>query len=237
MSQLEQEKSTLSHRATASQRCIFRLCGIAAKLALAPIARVYIPDLTPFPAQAQGYIIAGNHRSLLDIFVALQAFHKWRIYPHIFVRSDYFRLPILGLVLRTLGALPARRGASAIDQAKQILNTGGILAIAPEGRIPRATERVEGLGPFKAGVGHLASSNGTPILLLAMLNTDTCWQLGHRFPRIHLIPKRRPCVRLSTAWLGVQPGQRGIIITRNVRDGLSCLLGELEQEDGTGHRS
>jgi 1-acyl-sn-glycerol-3-phosphate acyltransferase len=233
----QQEQSMVARPNTVGHTIAFTVCARLAKLALIPIARLSIPELVPLPDQKQGFIVAANHRSMLDIFVAIQAFHKWQIYPHVFIRGDYFRLPVVGRLLHLLGALPAGRGESAIDLAKELLRSGGILAIAPEGRIPKPTERIGQVARFKAGVGHLASPDATPILLLAILNTDACWQLGRKFPRIHLLPAKRPYVQFSTAWLAVQPGQRGLIITKNVREGLSRILEELEENDASRNHS
>jgi 1-acyl-sn-glycerol-3-phosphate acyltransferase len=137
----QQEQSMVARHNTTGRRVAFTVCARLTKLALIPIARLNISELAPIPDRKQGFIVAANHRSMLDIFVAIQAFHEWQIYPHVFIRGDYFRLPVVGRLLHLLGALPAGRGESAIDQAKELLRSGKILAIAPEGRIPKAFPR------------------------------------------------------------------------------------------------
>jgi len=48
------------------------------------------------------------------------------------------------------------------------LKAGRIVALAPEGRVPRRSEREEGLSLFLPGVGLLACANAEPVLLFCI---------------------------------------------------------------------
>lgn len=228
-------QSMATNNATAGQRSeaswmhklALHLCAGAIRMLMYPIARMEIPDLTVRPQAGKGLIIAANHRSMLDIFVGLITFSRWHLYPHMLVRGDICRLPVIGRLLRELGGIPAGRGHSCISDVKSLLNNGRALAFTPEGRIVPPEERVDGLGELKPGIGHLAGAHGTPILLVAMTNTDSCWPLGKRLPRFRLFTlSKRPVIRIVTQMMTVEAGADTRQTVQAVRYGLSGLLAD-----------
>jgi 1-acyl-sn-glycerol-3-phosphate acyltransferase len=209
---------------------LFRLCAALAAAALRPVAHV---DIEPLPARATwdgGLIIASNHRSMLDLVIGLIAFRKWSLRPSVFIRGDFFQLPLVGWFLRQIGGIPAARGhgSSAIRRALAVLSADGILAVTPEGRISPPHERTDGLGKLEPGVGWLAAATGAPILLVGLINTDSAWPLGARVPRVHIRASKRPVIRLGTAWLPVTQGATKAQITGELRCSLRQLLSRLE---------
>lgn len=213
-----------------THRLMIRTASGAASLALRPIAKLEIQECDINPDIRRGLIIAANHRSLLDFFVGLVAFGRWHVYPYFFVRSDICKIPVLGLLLRTLGAIPAGGKEFAGRRAQALLQAGQVLVITPEGHITRAADRIEGIATLRPGVGHLAARLGTPILLVGVVNTDICWELGTRFPKIRLSRRRRPTVRLAVEFLEIEAGRPGRAITAQLQSRLSQIVSSL---DGT----
>jgi 1-acyl-sn-glycerol-3-phosphate acyltransferase len=169
----EQESATIKKAATNQghgssrvQKLALHFCAGVVRLLMRPIARIEIPDLAVQPQAGEGLIIAANHRSMLDMFVGLITFSKWKLYPHMLVRGDLCHLPIIGWLLRKLGAIPAGRGHSSVRHAKSLLNQGRVLVLTPEGRIVSQEERIRGVGELKPGIGYLSAAHGTPILLV-----------------------------------------------------------------------
>lgn len=79
-----------------------------------------------------GYIICPNHISIADVF-ALTVF---RCHIRYMGKEELFKNPILGFLLKALGAFAVQRGKGdigAIDKACEILQKGGIFGIFPEG--------------------------------------------------------------------------------------------------------
>jgi 1-acyl-sn-glycerol-3-phosphate acyltransferase len=205
--------------------------ALLTRAAFLVIARVRIDDAEVRPTPGRGAIIAINHRSMLDFFVGTIAFRQWGVYPRTFARGDFFTRPVLGVALRLVGAIPAGRGRGAavtFRLARDVLCSGGVVAIAPEGRVVAPAERPAGLGELKGGVGVMSSRRGTPILLAAIQNTDVAWPLGRRAPRVHL-PWNRPTITVSVARLEVQPGTPPAVVTEHVAEGLRDLLGTAPQ--------
>jgi 1-acyl-sn-glycerol-3-phosphate acyltransferase len=229
----EQESATIKKAATNQghgssrvQKLALHFCAGVVRLLMRPIARIEIPDLAVQPQAGEGLIIAANHRSMLDMFVGLITFSKWKLYPHMLVRGDLCHLPIIGWLLRKLGAIPAGRGHSSVRHAKSLLNQGRVLVLTPEGRIVSQEERIRGVGELKPGIGYLSAAHGTPILLVAVTNTDSCWPLGARFPRFRLSPRRRPVIRISAEMMAVEAGADIRHTVHEVGARLSRLLTE-----------
>ncbi|MHB8190546.1 MAG: lysophospholipid acyltransferase family protein [Ferrimicrobium sp.] len=215
-------------------RVALAMCAVFTRLALLVIAKVKIDDVEIKSVAGRGAVIASNHRSLLDFFVGTVAFRKWGVYPHAFARGDFFAWPILGRALRLIGAIPAGHGRSAtvtLKRAREILHGGGVITIAPEGRVVPLEQRPSGLGEMKGGIGIMSSLYATPILLAAIENTDKAWPLGRRTPVLHL-PWNRPTITVTTTWLKVQAGMTPPDITTQVAQGLKTLLGIAERPQG-----
>ena len=85
-------------------------------------------------------------------------------------KAELFRIPVLGFLIRELGAFPVQRGAadrSAIRRALRILNDGGVVGVFPEGTRNR---RGEVLNP-QGGAALIALKAGVPVLPAAIWGT------------------------------------------------------------------
>lgn len=195
------------------------------------IASIESVNIELIPRRRQGIIIVANHRSLLDLIVGLIVFRRWHIFPYVFIREDLFRNPVAGWLLRSIGGIPAgpESGAAAMRQGLRVLSEGGILMIMPEGRVPTELERIDGLGRLMPGVGRLAATMGTPVLLVGLANTDIAWPLGSVAPRFHIRRSRRPHIMVSADWLPVARGARGGEVMTAIKGGLRSILRQLDE--------
>lgn len=97
-------------------------------------------------------------------------------------KAELFRIPLLGGLIRRLGAQPLRRegpDAGALRAALRVLKGGGALLVFPEG-----TRGEEGrLGPAKPGAGMLAVVAGAPVIPVYIGGSGRAWPRGRRLPR------------------------------------------------------
>lgn len=98
-----------------------------------------------------GYLVCSNHTSLWDVFVIAVSLKRQVMYM---AKKELFSVPLLGRVIRALGAYPVDRGASDVGAIKKtiaLLEKGEIVGVFPQGtRNPgknlRETEVKHGVG-------------------------------------------------------------------------------------------
>lgn len=113
-------------------------------------------------------IVVSNHLSLWDP-VAVGVALPRRVY--FMAKEELFRLPLVGWVLKGLGAFPVRRGEgdlAAMRQAIRLLRQGKVVGIFPEGGRSRSGV----LQPFQRGVAVLAAKTGAPVVPVALIGTN-----------------------------------------------------------------
>ncbi|HEX5081900.1 MAG TPA: lysophospholipid acyltransferase family protein [Blastocatellia bacterium] len=140
-------------------------------------------------------IIAGNHPSYLDpVLVGLPIRRKIR-----FMAWDaLFRIPLLGQVIRAMGAFPVDirrgRGEAAYHQARRVLESGEVLGIFPEGQ--RSDQAA--MGDLRAGVARLAIETGAPIVPVTIGGAMRAWPKWKLLPRsAKIVVRYHEPIRLS----------------------------------------
>jgi len=126
------------------------------------------------------YVVVANHESFVDILLIshLPWEMKW------LSKSDFFRYPLVGWLMRLAGDIRLERGdrdqgIAALAECHRRLDQRVSVMIFPEGT--RSTG--EGLGPFKRGAFDLAVEAQVPILPLAVHGARGAlrkhdWRLG-----------------------------------------------------------
>ncbi|MEZ5246658.1 MAG: lysophospholipid acyltransferase family protein [Acidimicrobiales bacterium] len=141
-------------------------------------------DLEPgFP---QRLVMVANHRSLSDVFVAVEALAHYQLPARCLVRAKYFETPGAGRFLRTIGCIPAGDGKRAsIDIAKETLEADRPVAVMIEGKIvPPERRAADGLGDIRPGFVEIARAANADILPIALVNTEHIWRSRGKFPRL-----------------------------------------------------
>jgi len=125
-------------------------------------------------------ILAGNHPSYLDpLLIAIPIKRIIR-----FMAWDaLFRVPLLGRLIRSLGAFPVDirrgKGEAAYREALRVLESGDALGIFPEGQRSEAGP----MGELRTGVARLAIESGATIVPITIGGASRAW------PKHKLLPK------------------------------------------------
>ncbi len=112
-------------------------------------------------------VIACNHLSLLDPPVLGTAASRK---VHFMAKEELF-VPVLGTIYKILGAFPVRRGGAdraAIKHGIEILESGQVLAIFPEGTRSKTGK----LGKAQPGALMMASKAKATIVPACIIGTD-----------------------------------------------------------------
>ncbi|GBR72962.1 1-acyl-sn-glycerol-3-phosphate acyltransferase [Candidatus Termititenax aidoneus] len=139
--------------------------------------RVNVKGLENIPQKP--LIIASNHTSYFDIFIALGYLP---VNFSFVMKEELFKIPIFGWAVRTLGYFPINRknphsAARSMAAMTQFLRGGGTLLIYPEGT---RNTTAEPLLPFKSGMERLAKQAQTAVLPVAVLGGKATQKLPWR---------------------------------------------------------
>jgi 1-acyl-sn-glycerol-3-phosphate acyltransferase len=139
------------------QSAMFLLCCGIVRL----LWRTTVENKIPVPYR-QGALIAANHRSSVDPFFVQVS--SGRV-VHWMVAHEYFKLPVIGYLLRQTGAIPTTRGGSdtkATREAIRLAQNGELVGVLPEGKINQSKDRF--MLPVRPGAAMVAIRAGVPIV-------------------------------------------------------------------------
>lgn len=113
-----------------------------------------------------GAILCSNHLGQMDMF-----FIGFRLQRkiHWMAKEELFRNPLLGAVIKSLGAFPIKRGKADVGSVRKAINLveeGHIIGIFPEATRTRGKKRSE--IRVKPGVAMISASTGVAIIPVAI---------------------------------------------------------------------
>ncbi len=134
-------------------------------------------EISPGVSAIRSSVILCNHLSYLDPILLISLFPASKT----IVKSDIFRIPIFGGLLRQSGYLPSLTEESNIAQVtqqvqgmKEYLAAGGNLFVFPEGTRSRDGR----ISPFNKGAFRIARICQAPICVLSIRNTHRLFPPG-----------------------------------------------------------
>jgi len=171
-----------------------KLMGNVARLG----AKVHLPDVLTLP-QNRPVVMAGNHRSLLDLAVTMAIFAKFGVSSRIMVREDLVGKGIGGKYLRSIGCIATSKERREESEAEAIaaLRAGHMVSMMPEGRLVDPEDWVGGVGPGRPGVSRIATAADAVVVPVGFSNTEQVWPRG-RPPRVH-VPRPDVYLRVGPA--------------------------------------
>ncbi len=192
-----------------------RLLQIIVGLLFRLLTRVEAIGVENQPLQG-GCILASNHLSRLDPALVFALGRREDMTA--LVADKYQRHPLIRpLITAVRGIWLHREDADihALRAARDFLQSGGMLGIAPEG----TRSRSGALQPAKTGVAYLADKAGVPVLPVAIYGTETAIR--------QLLRLRRPRITIRYGepfWLeSIDRANREACLQRNT-DEIMCRI-------------
>jgi putative phosphoserine phosphatase / 1-acylglycerol-3-phosphate O-acyltransferase len=151
-----------------------------------PYARFDIAGVDHIPATGPAIIVA-NHRSYFDTAaVGVTVMGGGR--PLRFLgKKEVFDAPVVGPMAKALGGIRVDRGTGSgtpLREAERALDAGELVALMPQGTIPRGASFFDPVLLGRGGAARLAAATGAPVILLGLWGTELVWPRSSRLPNI-----------------------------------------------------
>ena len=113
-------------------------------------------------------------------------------------KKEVVDAPVVGHLVRAMGQIRVDRegaAAGALREAERALDAGELVAIMPQGTIPRDDAFLDPVLHGKTGAARLAAATGAPVIPMGVWGTEHVWPRSARLPRVTNI-LRPPTVRI-----------------------------------------
>ena len=204
-----------------------RLLLVLAQPQLFPWVRFGIDGLENLPTDGPA-ILVGNHRSYFDP-LAISFLLARRGRPARFLgKKEVFDAPLVGDVVTALGGIRVDRGTGSdapLRAAEDALAAGEMVALMPQGTIPRGPAFFNPELQGRWGAVRLAQATGAPIIPIGLWGTEQVWPRSSRFPDVTQV-LRPPKVSIKVG-APIELGTDDVDSeTKRVMSAISALLPE-----------
>ena len=163
-----------------------RLALTFTKPSLFPYARFDVSGVANIP-KSGGAILIGNHRSYFDVAAIAIAVAQSGRTVRFLGKKEVFDAPIIGQIATAMGGIRVDRGTGSDEPlvaAAEALNAGEMVAIMPQGTIPRGREFYKRELVGKWGAARLAETARVPVIPIGLWGTENVWPRNSRLPNI-----------------------------------------------------
>ncbi len=130
-------------------------------------------------------IIALNHRSYFDIIAAGTALARVGRPVRVLAKKEMLDAPIIGPLIRSFGAIRVERGTGSeepLREAAKALDAGELVALFPQGTIPRGAAFFEPELQGRYGAARLAALSLAPVVPVGLWGTEQVWPRSAKLP-------------------------------------------------------
>lgn len=151
-----------------------------------PWVDIEIDGIEHVPSSGGG-LIASNHRSYLDPLIVGYAGSKAGRPVRFLAKKEVTDAPIVGQITKALGAIRVDRGGdttSSMVEAATALRAGELVAVFPQGTIPRGEAFFDPELRGRYGAVRLAIESGAPLIPVGVWGTEKAWPRNRSVPYI-----------------------------------------------------
>jgi putative phosphoserine phosphatase/1-acylglycerol-3-phosphate O-acyltransferase len=202
-----------------------RAAMVLAQPQLLPFVRFDLGGLQRIPLHGPAIIVA-NHRSYFDPLAMGYLLARRGRAVRFLGKKEVFDAPVLGDLAAALGGIRVERGSGSdepLKSAEEALHAGEMVAIMPQGTIPRGPAFFDPVLHGRWGAARLANATGAPVIPVGMWGTERIWPRSAKVPNVTNVlspPKVR--IRVGHAVQLAGEGLEGD--TRSIMDAISELL-------------
>jgi len=151
---------------------------------LIPFAKFAIDGTHNIPASGPA-VLVGNHRSYFDVFAVSLAVAKSGRTVRFLGKKEVFDAPVIGQLAAALGGIRVDRGTGSdapLEAASAALEAGEMVAIMPQGTIPRGRAFFDPVLKGRWGAARLAARTGAPVIPMGLWGTERVWPRNSQVP-------------------------------------------------------
>ena len=166
---------------------------------LDPLATIEIVGAENIPATG-GVILAFNHRSYYDSTAISYLIAKSGRNGRFLGKKEVFDVPVVGTIAKAMGGIRVERGTGSdepLDKAAEALRGGDLIAMAPQGTIPRGPEFFNPELKGRWGAARLALQTGAVVVPVGLWGTEKVWPRSSQIPKITLPGQTKPVVTVT----------------------------------------
>jgi putative phosphoserine phosphatase/1-acylglycerol-3-phosphate O-acyltransferase len=148
-------------------------------------------------------IIVGNHRSYFDVAAMALTIAKTERMVRFLGKKEVFDAPVIGQIASAMGGIRVDRGTGSdepLRAAAEALENGDIVAMMPQGTIPRGKAFFDPKLKGRWGAARLAAMTGAPVVPVGLWGTEKVWPRSARLPNVlNVVEPPEVRVRVGTA--------------------------------------
>ena len=153
---------------------------------LFPYVRFDVDGLEHIPTEGPA-ILVGNHRSYFDPLAIGFTIAKVGRPLRFLGKKEVFDAPVVGSLVAAMGGIRVDRGTGSdepLRAAADALGAGELVAIMPQGTIPRGRAFFDPELKGRWGAARLATKARVPVIPLGLWGTERVWPRNARFPDV-----------------------------------------------------
>jgi putative phosphoserine phosphatase / 1-acylglycerol-3-phosphate O-acyltransferase len=190
-----------------------------------PYAHFDIEGTENIPREGPGIVVA-NHRSYFDTAAVSVTVSRSGRPLRFLGKKEVFDAPVVGQLAKAMGGIRVDRGTGSLgplDEAARALHAGELVALMPQGTIPRGRAFFDPVLKGRWGAAKLAQRTGAPIVPLGIWGTEKVWPRSARLPNM-LNVTSPPTVRVRVGRPFTLPGEDLDADTEEIMSAITALL-------------
>jgi putative phosphoserine phosphatase/1-acylglycerol-3-phosphate O-acyltransferase len=151
-----------------------------------PYARFDIEGTEHLPATGPAILVA-NHRSYFDPAAIMVTVARHGRPMRFLGKKEVFDAPIIGAIATALGGIRVERGTGSdepLAAAIVALTAGEVVALMPQGTIPRGEAFFDRELRGRWGAARLAAATRAPVIPVGLWGTERVWPRRSRLPNV-----------------------------------------------------
>jgi putative phosphoserine phosphatase / 1-acylglycerol-3-phosphate O-acyltransferase len=153
---------------------------------LMPYARFDIDGTDNLPKLGPAIVVM-NHRSYFDAGAVSIAIARSGRAIRFLGKKEVFDAPVLGHIASAMGGIPVARSSGSsepLHAAVAALEAGELVAVAPQGTIPRGPAFFDPVLKGRWGAARLHRLTEAPIIPIGIWGTEKVWPRSSRLPNV-----------------------------------------------------